>query len=62
MKKLNKNFHEEKKTVEAMNGSCSAYGCACPAVTCVCSNSNTDYSTFNMEWNKYTRGFKQAAF
>ena len=62
MKKLNKNFHEQKNTVEAMNGSCSAYGCACPAGTCVCSNNSTNYTTFQRWWNDYRDGFRDAAY
>lgn len=64
MRKLNKNFHEQKRTVEAMQGSCSAYGsCACGPVQCACSDQSTkSYSNYENERVNYTNGYKRAAF
>lgn len=61
MKKLNKNFHEQKKTVEAMTGVCSAYGCDCAAGDCACSDQSTiSYRNWDREWDNYRNGFKLA--
>lgn len=63
MKKLNKNFHEQKKTVEAMTGSCKYYGCDCAAGSCACSDQSTNsHKTWEREWTNYENGFKAADF
>lgn len=64
MRKLNKNFHEQKRTVEAMQGACSAYGsCACGPVQCACSDQSTNsYNTYTREANNYAAAFKRAQF
>lgn len=61
MKKLNKNLHEQKRTVEAMQGGCGPYGCTCGPVECACSDYTTNnYSTYTTQGKYYAAGFKQA--
>ena len=61
MKKLNKNFYEQKSTVEAMTGSCKYYGCDCAAGDCVCGEPTKEsYTTWNNQWTNYFRGFERA--
>lgn len=63
MKKLNKNFYNQKGTVEAMTGSCSYYGCDCAAGDCVCNNPlKNSYDTWKFNWDNYTKGFQRADF
>lgn len=64
MKKLNKNFHEQTRTVEAMRGTCSYYGaCSCASVSCPCSDYTTNnYRTYQNLYDNHTFSFKQASF
>ncbi|MCI9379108.1 MAG: hypothetical protein HFI06_11475 [Eubacterium sp.] len=55
MKKLNKNFYEERKTVEAMLGLCANNKCACDyPYECFCSNSRETYYDNYMKEFRYT--------
>lgn len=39
MKKLKKNFYEQRKTIEAMTGLCANNKCACITFDCECNGS-----------------------
>lgn len=62
MKKLNKNFRGQNKTVEAMSGTC-INGCDCAAGDCACRDqSDHSYDTWDNQWTNYRNGFKIADF
>ena len=46
MKKLNKNFQEQRKSVEAMMSVCANNTCVCDYPdTCNCNSTSADYNT-----------------
>lgn len=52
MRKLNKNFKEQKKTVEVMTGLCANNTCLCMSVNCECNSSFGLNSNVFGDWNK----------
>lgn len=63
MRKLNKNFANEKLTVEAMANSC-ANGCSCSVVGCTCKYDNPTHkqTTYTSTNSTNKRTFKNAAW
>ena len=50
MKKLNKNFYEQQKTVEAMTGICANNTCVCNLDPCDCTAMGKPAYTVQMDW------------
>jgi hypothetical protein len=59
MKKLNKNFYEQRKTVEAMLGLCANNKCACDyPYDCFCSSSRASHhDNYMQEYRNTTNAF-----
>lgn len=52
MKKLNKNFQEQRKSVEAMMSVCANYTCVCDYPdTCNCTSIKVDNSSMTKMYN-----------
>ncbi len=58
MKKLNKNFYEQRKTVEAMLGLCANNKCACDyPYDCFCKNQDVNHNSFMREYQNTFNAF-----
>lgn len=66
MRKLNKNFKDQKRTVQAMQGACKGYTgqCSCTTVDCVCPSYDTNKrnSTSSTQSRYYFDSFSRSAF
>lgn len=66
MRKLNKNFKDQKRTVQAMQGACKGYTgqCSCTRVDCVCSSVDVKQrnNISNNQYNHYLNSFLGSAF
>lgn len=51
MRKLKKNFNEQRKTVEVMTGMCANNTCVCYTFDCECNGSITAQSSMNATQN-----------
>lgn len=66
MRKLNKNFKDQKRTVQAMQGACKGWtgSCSCTRVDCSCmpTDTNERNSTSNTQYSYYRNSFAGSAF